>query len=66
MKDLAALSFPNQFTMSGLNNNGARLIASVPPAKTMFARPVVISLTAESNDCMPDAQLRCTVHAGEF
>src|SRR3990167_1436685 len=62
--DFAELKRPNQLTILGLNKSGARLIASVPPANTKFARPVAISLTAQSNDCKPDAQLRCTVHAG--
>src|SRR3990167_876571 len=62
--DFAAFNRPNQLTMVGLYSNGARLIASVPPASTKLARPVAISFTAESSACMPEAQLRCTVHAG--
>src|SRR5579872_4225617 len=54
----------NQFTILLLYNNGALLIASVPPARTKSWRPVAISLMALSSACMPDAQFLCTVQAG--
>lgn len=41
-------------------------MASTPPANTRLARPKDMSDRAESIACIPDAQLRCTVHAGTF
>src|SRR3990167_10248215 len=54
----------SQWVILRLNNNGARLITSVPPASTKSCLPIAISFAALSSACMPDAQLRCTVHAG--
>ena len=43
---------------------GARLMASVPPASTSWARPSAIRSAAVATACKPEAQLRCTVCAG--
>ena len=41
-------------------------MASVPPASTRLERPATMFTYAESSACMPEAQLRITVHAGTF
>ena len=60
----APASAASQCTMALLYRIGARLMASTPPASTRSERPLAIFWAAESMDCIPEAQLRCTVQAG--
>src|SRR5438874_12563048 len=46
--------------------SGTRESASTPPARTRFERPARMLLMPESIACIPEAQLRITVHAGTF
>ena len=62
--DFAAYHFDSQCTIASEKSSGARDSASTPPASTRFERPARMLLTAESIDCMPDAQLRITVQPG--
>ena len=64
--DFAAYQSASQFTIAGPNISGAWLIASVPPARTRLERPAWMFRHAVSIACMPEAQLRITVHAGTF
>ena len=62
--DFAAYQLASHTTIASENKSGARDSASTPPASTRFERPARICAIAESIACMPDAQLRITVHAG--
>ena len=64
--DFAAYQFDSHITIASENRSGARDSASTPPARTRLERPTLMLLTAESIDCMPDAQLRITVQPGTF
>ena len=61
---LVANQFASQRVMASENSSGACESASTPPASTRSERPRRILAAAESSACMPEAQLRITVHPG--
>ena len=65
-KLFAAYQFASHSTIASENRSGTRDSASTPPASTRLLRPARMDVIAESIACMPDAQLRITVHAGTF
>ncbi len=62
----AAYQFASHSTIASEYSSGARDSASTPPASTRLLRPARMFVIAASIACMPDAQLRMTVHAGTF